>query len=240
MKLSPGKVVRGIFLFWQKTTAYLQDAIFPIFCVECGVEGEVWCRKCSSKNHYRPIVFYPLAEVGIDSGLAFFLYNERYPTGKLLRQWKYGHVRMVEYIWRKLMADNELQILRWLQMFDKNKIIGVVAVPLHPRRLRERGFNQSEIIRDIFCEICQKNNIKIELVAGLRRQRYTKQQAKLSIEKRAQNLVGAFGWDGGDCLPEQVIILDDVFTNGYTMGECAKILHHHGVNKIGGVVLAKG
>ncbi|MDO8509701.1 MAG: hypothetical protein Q7S24_01000 [bacterium] len=239
MKLSLGKCAQGIFLLRKNIEDYLKDSVFPIFCVECGLEGVVWCHRCTSKNHYRPIIFYPPMDIGVSSIIAFFLYNELYPTGKLLRQWKYDHVRLVEDEWQKLMIKNSLQIIRWLQMFDKNQTIGLVSVPLHPRRLRERGFNQSEIITKIFSEICYKNNIKVEIITGLKRRRYTKQQAKLSIEKRAENLLGAFVWVEG-ILPRQIVLVDDVFTNGYTMGECAKVLREQGAEKIGGLVLAKG
>lgn len=239
MKLSLEAKAQGIFLSLRILKDYLKDSIFPIFCVDCGLEGEVWCSRCMSKHNYRPMVFYPPADSGIDSMLAFFLYNELYPTGKLLRQWKYGHVRSVECIWQDLIMANHLHILRWLQMFDKNQVIGLISVPLHPRRLRERGFNQSEVIVKIVQEVCNQNSIRVEIIDGLKRVRYTKQQAKLSIEKRAQNLLGAFAWCG-DILPKQIILVDDVFTNGFTMGECVKVLRQHGAEKIGGLVLAKG
>ncbi len=239
MYLSLDQIVQGIFLYLKKIRDYLLDAIFPIFCVECQQEGEWWCYKCQSKHHYRPIIFYPSSEIGINSALAYFLYNELYPTGKLLRCWKYGHVQAVEDAWFDLVNKHVLETERWLQMFDKKQTIGIIFIPLHPRRQRDRGFNQSEILAELFLKVFQKDSIKLEIITGLKRIRYTKQQAKLPIEKRAQNLLNAFRWSGG-ILPKQIILVDDVFTNGYTMGECAKVLRQHGVEKIGGLVLAKG
>jgi ComF family protein len=110
----------------------------------------------------------------------------------------------------------------------------IIPVPLHARRKRERGFNQSEIIAEIISE-----KLGLTINQNLRRVIYTAQQAKLSGDERRKNLQGAFVWSGGQA-PEKVLLVDDVFTTGATMQECAKVLKNCGVKTVSCLVLARG
>ena len=75
----------------------------------------------------------------------------------------------------------------------------------------------------------------------LHRAVYTKQQAMLSGEERRQNLTNAFVFDTQDgAVPAKVLLVDDVFTTGSTLKECAKALKAAGVQTVWGLVLAKG
>ena len=103
----------------------------------------------------------------------------------------------------------------------------LVPVPLHPRRQRERGYNQAE---ECACALGRRAGLPVWPV--LRRARYTGTQTLLSRDERARNLSGAFalagGWtarrwrrrlDGADLL-----LVDDVFTSGATVDACARVL----------------
>jgi len=109
-------------------------------------------------------------------------------------------------------------------------------VPLHPRRLRQRGFNQSLLLAEV---------LEREWQLPLQRQllhriRYTTSQTELSAEQRATNLRGAF------CVPDpwlingkRVLLVDDVFTTGATLAECSCCLLQAGAAAVLCVTVAR-
>jgi ComF family protein len=103
----------------------------------------------------------------------------------------------------------------------------IVPVPLHPRRLRERGFNQAlELAR------AAARCFQIPLRAnGLRRVRYTLPQIGLNAHQRQTNPLGAFAL-AAPLLGARVALMDDVITTGSTIGECARVLRAGGATDI--------
>lgn len=97
----------------------------------------------------------------------------------------------------------------------------VVPVPLSEERLRERGFNQSELLaKDIakrFHVPCVSN--------ALKKCRNTKRQSELHENQRSKNVLGAFALSSPDAVRgKKVLLVDDIFTTGATMREAAKTL----------------
>lgn len=108
----------------------------------------------------------------------------------------------------------------------------LLPVPLHPARLRERGFNQSA---EIAAGLSAALGIPVcpQLV---RRQRNTRQQALLSAEERRANLCGAFVRRAAPPASTRIGIVDDVWTTGETMAACAQAV---GGDHLWAVVLAR-
>ncbi len=109
-----------------------------------------------------------------------------------------------------------------------------MPVPLQRWRENWRGFNQAELIANRLG--------KERVVKGLIRTKATSQQARLTNRvERAENLRGAFEVNGaGRALAgKRVILVDDVFTSGVTMRECAKVLKKAGIKQVWGLVLAR-
>ncbi len=102
----------------------------------------------------------------------------------------------------------------------------LVPVPLHPARLRERGFNQSlEIARDL------SSLIGIPLNTGLcRRQKNTQQQSSLSASDRRKNLRQAFTVKPSAL--QHIVLIDDVMTTGSTVNELASAVKQSGVKRV--------
>jgi ComF family protein len=107
----------------------------------------------------------------------------------------------------------------------------LVPVPLHPARLRERGFNQSEQIARMLVR-CAGDTVNMEKL--LVRKRYTKSQTSLNRKKRDQNVKNAFALAPNSVLNpnKSYIIVDDVFTTGSTLNACAKVLRKAGANHL--------
>jgi ComF family protein len=118
-----------------------------------------------------------------------------------------------------------------------------VPVPLHSKRLRERGFNQSELIAKGLAR-----NIHIPSASKLLiRSKHTTPQATLKRAERLQNMKHAFALNQAIWGKVQetktissVLLIDDVSTTGTTLAACAEVLKKAGVKKIYGFVLAHG
>ena len=115
-----------------------------------------------------------------------------------------------------------------------------IPVPLHPRRERERGFNQAQKIAMGFIDVWREQGIEIAAAPGLARVRHTQAQAGLGGDARRSNLSAAFAWHGTTAAPRYVVLVDDAFTTGATMQECARSLKCAGAEWVWGVSLARG
>jgi ComF family protein len=117
--------------------------------------------------------------------------------------------------------------------FDVNLVI---AIPLHRSREAERGFNQATELARHFC---RETSLPL-LERVLQRIRATQIQAGLSRRERRINLKGAFQVTQPEKLSgKKILVIDDVFTTGATLNECAKILKHHGAARVCLLTLAR-
>ena len=105
----------------------------------------------------------------------------------------------------------------------------VIPVPLHKKRLNERGFNQSLLISH---HISKRFSIPL-CMEGLQRTRWTRPQIELTRDERLKNVKGAFA-AGAGFKPEgkKIILVDDVYTTGATVNECAKVLKKGGAKEV--------
>jgi ComF family protein len=112
----------------------------------------------------------------------------------------------------------------------------LIPVPLHPARKRERGFNQSGEIARHFSRIAG-----VPLARhGLMRIRPTQVQAGLTRRERRRNVSGAFAVaKSAEIRGKAILLIDDVFTTGATLNECAKILRQSGAARIAVLTVAR-
>lgn len=112
----------------------------------------------------------------------------------------------------------------------------LIPVPLHRRRLRERGFNQSLLLARA---VSSHLGARLDYLSLVRR-RYTAAQTGLSKEKRKKNVKDAFLVMNPERVKDEVILLvDDVFTTGHTLNECARTLKRSGARTIICLTLAR-
>ena len=112
----------------------------------------------------------------------------------------------------------------------------VIPVPLHIKRLRQRGFNQALLLARVFFPE-QKDRISTSL---LKRCRLTRPQTELNGKKRRENLHGAFCVETSERLKgKKVLIVDDVYTTGTTVNECARTLRCAGAQEVQVLTLAR-
>jgi ComF family protein len=112
----------------------------------------------------------------------------------------------------------------------------VIPVPLHPHRLRWRGFNQSLLLAR---PLGRRRDLRVEPFA-LMRTRPTPPQVGLNDRERHRNIVGAFAVRNvGAVRGLSVLLVDDVYTTGATVNECAKVLRRAGARQVEVLVLAR-
>jgi len=154
--------------------------------------------------------------------LALFRYE--FPVDRLIQALKFGHqLPLAAWFGARLSqilvaADHDL----------------VLPLPLHPSRLRTRGFNQSlEIARPV----ARALGVAIDPTL-LSRTRATPPQAELPLKERGRNVRGAFAC-ASDLAGKRVLLVDDVMTTGATLREAARILKIHGAGPITVAVAAR-
>ncbi|WP_057919573.1 ComF family protein [Lysobacter antibioticus] len=111
----------------------------------------------------------------------------------------------------------------------------LVPIPLHRRRLRERGYDQAlELARPL------SRQLRLPLLDhGLIRLRDTPAQSLLDAKQRRRNLRGAFAWRHGQPLPAHIVLIDDVMTTGATLHSAAAALRRAGAQRVDAWVCAR-
>lgn len=200
------------------------DLVYPKLCAGCGREGKYICKEC-----WREV---GRGEVGVQGvgKLAGLVapYRYRGVLQKALKQVKYksawGVVDELSKRWAREVAR---------VMTGMNGSV-VTSVPMYLPKARERGFDQAERLASLLAE-----ELGTDCVTLLERVRRTKPQYGMNREEREKNVEGAFRFKGGGRVPRRVILVDDVWTTGSTMRECARILRGGGVEEVWGAVLAR-
>lgn len=207
---------------------------FPPLCVHCQREGTWLCSAAQDDLAAEPVYRQPIVIPGMTAVCIRGSYDCR-PLQQLIHRLKYSYWTGAAEVLRSVIEP----LLTDLERLPPDTVI--VPIPLHGRRLRERGFNQSRLISRALAEMIHRPVVDL-----LKRNRYTTPQAGLPAARRLRNVVGAFASErarlslAATSWPTSVILVDDVITTGSTMAECATVLRQHGVKQITAVALAKG
>jgi ComF family protein len=186
-------------------------------CRRCGLPlaGEGAQRVCGLCQLAPP----PLARVQCPLHYAF-------PVDRLLPRLKFHG---------DLAAGELLVTLAAWALDPEDRPAALVPVPLHPSRLRQRGYDQALEIARAFA---RQGGPPVRADA-LRRVRATAAQTTLDARARRANLGGAFAVRAGIALPAHVALVDDVMTTGATLHECARVLLAAGVARVDAWCLAR-
>lgn len=186
-------------------------------CVRCGrtLPGAVprLCRRCSStSSHIERIRSVAYSEGGLQKAIHVFKYEGVTALASPLAG------LMVEY-WSRHPFSVDV----------------VVPVPLHKRRLRNRGFNQAAHLAH---ELSRHIAVLVDR-AILVRHRRTAPQVDLDFDQRRENVRGAFRCVGPEVVGKSVLLVDDVCTTGSTLEACAAALRQGGATRVQALTLAR-
>jgi ComF family protein len=146
---------------------------------------------------------------------------------ELIHLLKYDGIRPAANVLGRMLSD---AIVPLQPLFAAEPLL-VVPVPLHRQKLRQRGFNQAELIARAALKLMPSP--RFELAPLLDRTRGTQSQIGLSRHERRENLRGAFAvTEPETILGREVLLVDDVFTTGTTASECALVLRRAGAAKV--------
>lgn len=223
-------------------TGKAYDFLFPRRCVGCGREGGFICPACGA-------LFLPIApplcslcgvplssgslcpscagwEASIDGVRSAFRFEG--PAREAVHQLKYQNLKSIAPDMAALMV----------QVLNSDSPPGdvLVPVPLHSKRLKERGYNQSGLLAR---ELGRLIALPVD-ESCLIRQRNTHSQARTrSLTERRENVNGAFFCQNNNLKGRRVILVDDVATSGATLNAGAAALKEAGALSVWGVTFAR-
>ena len=147
---------------------------------------------------------------------------------ELIHLLKFEQVRPAANVLGRMLAE----VIAGFEIAFTSDPVLVVPVPLHARKLRQRGFNQAELIARAAMKVRRAEHYAL-LPKLLERRRETKSQIGLTSHQRRENLRGAFAvTDPPAIAGREVLLVDDVYTTGTTASECARVLRRAGASKV--------
>ncbi len=231
---------------WRIHARSLVDAfvnfLFPPVCANCKKVGTLLCAECRADISWiagpvcevcgRPLVndqatcsicaHRPLPLQQVRTAVFF-----QDPIQSLIHKFKYENA----FALGQILADLMVQAWPdWSQPIDV-----IVPIPLHKKRYRDRGYNQSELLARRLSEQLQ---IPLD-THSLQRIRYTQPQVKLSAVERRSNVADAFAVVGDKIIGKHILLIDDVFTTGATLSAAANVLDAAGASAVSGYCLAR-
>jgi ComF family protein len=218
------------------------DLVFPQRCLGCGEEGELLCKACLKTL---PRIFPPVCprcsrpqaseilcpacsnwHTSIDCIRSPLKFDGL--VRKAIHEFKYKNLRSLDEPLAGLLKEYFYRYPLPVEV--------VVPVPLHPQRLRERGYNQSELLARKFAALF---HFPLN-VSALKRTSFNKPQVKTeSLRERRQNVQGCFSCTSKDLANKQVLLIDDVSTSGATLDACALALKTSGAGQVYALVAAR-
>lgn len=231
--------------FVKKVAQTFFDLLLPPKCIHCKAASRWLCQSCLEKiplitgslcsrcgaplpqgaaSTCRHCRLHPLSAIDGIRAAAVFTDN---PLRSAIHEFKYNNHRAVTTILGEML----------LAAYQRHGLEAevILPVPLHEARLKERGYNQSELLAR---PLGQALNLPVEL-ATLRRVRKTESQMTLGSEERYKNVSGAFTCRDKTLAERRVLLVDDVCTTGSTLDACAAALKAGGAASVWGLTLAK-
>jgi ComF family protein len=155
---------------------------------------------------------------------------------ELIHLLKFGGVRPAAHVLGRMLAEAITVLAPELP----TESVAMVPVPLHRTKLRQRGFNQSESIARAALKIGATRERLYLCPEALVRTRETASQIGLTSHERRANLRGAFRVaDPSAVKGREVLVVDDVYTTGATISECARVLRRAGATKVWAATVAR-
>jgi ComF family protein len=217
------------------------DLLFPRWCVGCGREGDYICYSCRQlltritppicPRCGRPqpdgILCHSCIDwqAQIDGIRSPFIFDG--VIRQAIHELKYRNLRALAAPLAELLYDH----------LKDNPVPGevLVPVPLHPKRWRERGYNQSVLLAR---ELGRLSGLPVVDDCLVRRQHTSPQARSANVDERRSNVAGAFEVRDGRLRGREVLLMDDVSTSGATLDACAAALKSAGAASVWGMVLA--
>ncbi len=227
------------------------EVLFPQFCLNCDKEGKIVCSDCLSLIEICDFVFCPfcakpnrLFGKGVCSkhrshkldGLYFAVSYQNNLVKKMLAQFKYEpYLKILAPFLASLIITHFIKTQN-TNIFTAGENLVFIPVPLTIRKKRKRGYNQAELVAQILAGYFQRP-LLAEVLIKIKK---TPSQVGLSFQKRSENIRDGFVIKKPAAIAgKKIFLVDDVFTTGSTMEECAKTLKVAGAKTVWGITVAR-
>jgi ComF family protein len=218
------------------------DFLFPQWCVGCWQEGDFICASCQySLSEISPPLCPKCGRPQPDGALCSNCVSWQAEIDGIRSPFKFDGVmrqaiHQLKYQNLRAIAAPLANLLR--DYLATNPVPGdvLVPMPLHQKRLRERGYNQSHLLARALGKLTNLSVVDNCLL----RQKYAHPQARSSnVEERRSNVIDAFNCRDQRLKGTQVILIDDVATSGATLDAAAAALKKAGAASVWGLVMAR-
>jgi ComF family protein len=222
----------------MKLIQFLIECMYPRCCCGCQRIGSWLCPDCYEKID--PLL-NPLPTTHVTTNLDWLGAVATYqsPIRELIHDLKYHQVKELGPVCARLL----------FHLAPIPQVDAVTAVPLHPRRQHERGFNQAEVIAQHLALLMDKpylsllqrtRHIQSQALSRNHEERVKKVEALFSMRRQSPKSSNEIPTATSLPPPHSILIIDDVITSGATFNSCAKTLKAAGCNWVGGLALAHG
>jgi len=194
-----------------KKNKYNEDREHCILCGKKTFLTESTCKECRERRvYYEKLLYYDEYKEVIKDKIISYKFNDN----------SYLYNFFAELLLPKLLNED---------------IDLITAVPISKKRMKERGYNQSELIARKIAKI-----MEVPYMNLLLKNQETKRQSELSRIERMINIQNSFDFNNKyDIKGKKILLIDDVFTTGSTVNECSKVLKKSGSTSIEVAVIAK-
>lgn len=229
----------------RRITQQLLDIVFPPRCAGCQSSGAVLCATCRATFRAANLQFCrqcgrPLPVTGLcqhcrpyQPTLSGLLAVSSYQG--VLR----SCIHALKYDGNTRLAEPLGEVLAEAYLTSGMQADVIISVPLHNERQQQRGYNHAQLLAEV-CASHLHIPLRDDIVV---RHRATSAQVGLKAHERQQNVAGAFvctpAFQSGSLYGRTLLIIDDVYTTGATLGACAAPLFTAGAKAVWGLVLAR-
>ena len=226
--------------------------IFPPVCGICGkMKDSYLCKECQNKiendlvflnktdiyktdknqrNHYSTNNDSYLTNIKYFSTHSY-LFSYTTPIREKILQYKFKEQAYLANMFSEFFVKNE-KLCRNLKKYDI-----IIPVPMTKKKVRKRGYNQSELIAKLIAKNIPNLKLESHVLVKINE---NKTQSTLNKRQRQENVKNVYKLQNVEKIKEKNIILfDDIYTTGATVNECAKVLKYGGANQITVLTIAK-
>ena len=211
--------------FIDKLKNSVKDILFPVRCPYCETiihKTEYACEDCKKKFPSPAIIRYAVGGYKCTSP---FPYDGIFK--KAVKNFKFGN----KGGYAKQLAFPMVQSI--LESYQGVNFDLITCVPMHKKRLIERGYNQAELLARECAKI-----MNIPYFDTLEKFKENREQHSIKASERAKNVKGVYRIIDKELVTDKkILIIDDIITTGNTLGECAGILVKNGCNSVNCAVL---
>ena len=217
----------------KQASIFVLNLIFPQCCLICGkICNRILCKNCKNKLEKHAIF---KIEIVKNKNFYFdkqiYIFNYENDIRNLILDYKFHDKSYLYQIFAKIIIKNA-KIYGFFKKYDI-----ITSIPIHKKRKKQRGYNQSELISKEIAKNTEGIEFQNDILIKIKN---TVPQSLLNKAQRQKNVQGAYKVINEEKIKNKKIILfDDIYTTGNTVNECAKILKANGAKEVLVLTVAK-